>query len=296
MSRARAGSALLIVLVMLGMIAVLAAVIGRVVGGTVQTVGAAIAEDRAAVAAEAAVAVAGAIVAASAESGLPADNVVQEIRLAGVAATVTLVNERARIDLNGSDPAVIAGLFRVLGVDGDLAQQLAARVADWRDPDDDAEPGGAELPAYEQAGRPPPRNGPFVHPFELVSVLGVTPTLAARAVPFLTVGNPSGLVDPFVADRTVLMALPGVTERRVEDFIEERALGTTGREVALLQLGVEDDYIGEDEAPGWRADIVATADGDRPRRFQAVVVAGDDRRPYRVLYMLDETVLAPPGG
>jgi general secretion pathway protein K len=288
------GSALLIVLVMLGLVAVLAAVIGRVVSGTAVNVWSAMSAERTAVGAEAGLAVAGAIVAAAKEGG--ADGATQTLRLERMTVAVALANERGRIDLNDSEPELLAGLFKALGVSDEMATTLAARIVDWRDADDDVEPGGAEASMYRAAGRTGPRNGPFVHPFELISVLGVDGPLAIRCLPYVTVANPGGRVDPFVADPVVLNALPGSSEQRVAEFIEDRALGTTGREVALVQLGVEEDYVTEEEAPGWRVAITATPDGGRPRRYEAVMIAGDDTRPYRVLYMLDDSVVAASGG
>lgn len=295
-------SALLVVLVMLGFISVLAAVIGRVVSGTAVDLASAMTADRAAIGAEAGLALAGALVAAAGDAEEGSEAVAeaggQTVRLEGVTVAVAITNERGRIDLNGSPPELLAGLFKVLGVPAETAESLAARVVDFRDGDDDTEPGGAEEAAYRQAGRPAPRNGPFVHPFELVAVLGVDARLAARAFPYLTVGNPTGLVDPFVADAMVLNALPGTTPARIEEFMEDRLLGTTGRDAALLQLGVGEEFVTDEMAPGFRAEIVVTPDGGRPHRSEALVVAGDDRRPYRVLYMLDETALAalPAGG
>jgi len=298
MKRPRRGSALLIVLVMLGFVSVLAAVIGRVVSGTAVDLATAINADRTVIGTEAGLAIAGALVAAAGESEEGAELGGQTLRLEGMTVAVGITNERARIDLNGSPPELLSGLFRALGVEGETADTLAARIVDFRDADDDTEPNGAEEAAYRQAGRPAPRNGPFVHPFELVAVLGIDARLAARAFPYVTVGNPAGHVDPFVADAVVLNSLPGTTPGRIEEFLEDRMLGTTGRDAALLQLGVDEELVTEEVAPGFRAEIVVTPDGGRPHRSEAVLVAGDDRRPYRVLYVLDEMALAAlaPGG
>ena len=169
------GSALLIVLVMLGLVAALASVIGRVASGTSVDLATAVNLDRVMIAADGGVALAGALVAAMANSDEEAGAGVggQTVRLDGMTLSVSLTNERGRIDLNGSPPELLEGLFRALGVPGETARTLAARIVDFRDSDDEAEIGGAEAPAYAQAGLSGPRNGPFVHPFELVAVLGI---------------------------------------------------------------------------------------------------------------------------
>lgn len=287
--RARTGSALLVVLVMLGLIAVLAAVVGRVVVGTARDLSTAIAADRAYVGARAGLDIAGMMLRSGGAE--IAGGGAQVVTLDDMTISVGLVNERSRIDLNGASEELLAGLFRALGQEGEVAAGLAAHVVDWRDPDDDVREGGAEVGAYRGSGLAAPRNGPFVHPLELGSVLGITPALLRRAVPYVTVGNPLGLVDPFVADEVVLRALPGTTPARVEDFLEERGRGLGDSELAVLQLGASDEVVGEDPSPGWRAEITVTPRNGRSRRFVALIVdQGDDTRPYRVLYMLDEVL------
>lgn len=283
----RRGSALLVVLVMLGLIAVLAAVVGRVVGGTARDLSAAVASERAYVGARAGLELAGLMLrsgelemAGAGQRTLPLDD---------VTISVEVTNERSRIDLNGAPEELLAGLFRALGEEGDVADARAARIVDWRDPDDEVRPNGAEVGAYRGAGLAAPRNGPFVHPLELASVLDMPPDIVRRALPYVTVGNPYGLVDPFVADAVVLQALPGTSPSRIADFLEERQTGLGDTELAIVQLGASEDYVDQEEAPGWRATITVAPRLGRARRFVALLVGEqDDTLPYRVLYMLDE--------
>lgn len=285
---ARSGSALLVVLVMLGLVGVLAAVIARVVAVAAAVSNAAGIETRSRAGLEAGIALAGSMIASGGSAG-GLDGAAADLSLAGLSVSVTLHNERSRIDLNGGGPELLAGLFRALGA-GDGADALAAKVVDWRDGDDEMEEGGAEADAYRQAGLPGPRNGPFVHPYELALVLGVTPELAARAAAFVTVANPQGLVDPFIADAEVIAAVPGVAPGRVAEFLDDRALGTTGRDAALLQLGADEEFVTEEDAPGYRVEIVVNPQNARPVTYEAVMIAGDDdAHPFRVLYVLEGT-------
>jgi general secretion pathway protein K len=289
----RTGSALLVVLVMLGMIAILASVVGRVVGGTARDLSAAVAGERAFVAARAGLEIAGLMLRSGELEALGTG--VRAITLDDATVTIEVVNERGRIDLNGAPEELFAGLFRALGEEGEMADGLAARIVDWRDPDDDVREGGAEVGAYRGSGLAAPRNGPFIHPLELASVLNMPPALVQRALPYVTVGNPYGHVDPFVADALVLQALPGTSGSRIESFLEERQTGLGDSELAVLQLGASDEYVSQDPAPGWRATITVAPARGRPRRFVALIVdQEDDTRPYRVLYMFDE-VLADDG-
>lgn len=283
----RRGSALLVVLVMLGLIAVLAAVVGRVVGGTARDLSAAMAGERAYVAARAGLEIAGLMLRSGELEALGAGQ--RTLPLDDVTIAVEVANERGRIDLNGAPEELLAGLFRALGEEGDVADARAARIVDWRDPDDEVRPNGAEVGAYRGAGLAAPRNGPFVHPLELASVLDMPPAIVERALPYVTVGNPYGLVDPFVADPVVLQALPGTSPSRIEDFLEDRQTGFGDSELAIVQLGASEDYVDQEPAPGWRATITVVPRRGRARRYVALLVdQQDDTLPYRVLYMLDE--------
>lgn len=283
----RRGSALLVVLVMLGLIAVLAAVVGRVVGGTARDLSAAVAGERAYVAARAGLEIAGLMLRSGELEALGAGQ--RTLPLDDVTIAVEVANERGRIDLNGAPEELLAGLFRALGEEGDVADARAARIVDWRDPDDEVRPNGAEVGAYRGAGLAAPRNGPFVHPLELASVLDMPPAIVERALPYVTVGNPYGLVDPFVADPVVLQALPGTSPSRIEDFLEDRQTGFGDSELAIVQLGASEDYVDQEPAPGWRATITVVPRRGRARRYVALLVdQQDDTLPYRVLYMLDE--------
>ena len=76
------------------------------------------------------------------------------------------------------------------------ANALAARVADWRDPDDLSRPNGAERLDYASAGNGEViGNRPFHSVDELSSVLDFPEALAPCLAPALTVFGVSGLPD-----------------------------------------------------------------------------------------------------
>ena len=129
---------------------------------------------------------------------------------------VAFVSEGARVDLNGAPQAMLAKLFAALGTDADEAAAIAGNVVAWRK----RAPDGADADAYQAAGRPyAPRHAPFQDVLEFSLVLGVTPELMRRALPYLTVYNPGGQIDVRAADPLVLSALPNLDpEREFELF------------------------------------------------------------------------------
>jgi len=90
------------------------------------------------------------------------------------AVTVSVQRESDRVDLNGASQDMLTSCFASTGFSEQVARSMAARVADWRDPDDIPEPEGAESSEYRAAGLPyGPRNGPFQSVEELRRVLGL---------------------------------------------------------------------------------------------------------------------------
>ncbi|SFH07514.1 general secretion pathway protein GspK [Methylobacterium gossipiicola] len=115
----------------------------------------------------------------------------------GLTARIAVRDQGRLLDLNTTPRLALEEALRVLAVpDGD-ARTLAAEIVDFRDPDDITEPGGgAEVPQYRARGLADgPRNGPFVSADEIEQLPSMTPALAARLRPYVTVFNPGGQFD-----------------------------------------------------------------------------------------------------
>ena len=70
----------------------------------------------------------------------------QQIRLDSGAVTLFVTDESVKIDLNGADPALLAGLARAAGLSALPPASFASRVADWRDADDERSRGAPRPP------------------------------------------------------------------------------------------------------------------------------------------------------
>lgn len=127
------------------------------------------------------------------------------------------------IDLNAAPPELLAGLFQAAGIDADEADTLADRLADWRDPDDERRPKGAEAGDYDTDG-PEIRvgNAPFLTPDEAQRVPGMTAELWNRVAPAFTVYSRRPGVNPSTAPRLALIAVPGIDETIADEIIATR--------------------------------------------------------------------------
>ena len=132
---------------------------------------------------------------------------------------VSIADEDGKIDLNAAPPELLAGLLGQLGLDAEEAEAMADRIVDFRDPDHEPRPQGAEDPQYVAAGRPTgAQDRPFATESELLGVLGMTPELYRRMRPYITVFSGAEAVDPMHASRVVLAAIPGMTDQLIEAY------------------------------------------------------------------------------
>ena len=143
----------------------------------------------------------------------------------GARLRVTILDESAKIDLNFAPTVLLKGLFRTLGVAESDADALADAVADWRDPDDLRSLHGAEKADYAAAGRAyGPANAPFETIDELRQVLGMSDDLFRKLEMLVTVHSRQPGVNTAVAQREVLLALPGATPEQVDVLLEQRRI------------------------------------------------------------------------
>ncbi|MGH6884823.1 MAG: general secretion pathway protein GspK [Geminicoccales bacterium] len=141
------------------------------------------------------------------------------------AVVVRIFDEDAKVDLNAAPPELLAGLFRLLGLEDEQAETLAERIVDFRDEDSEPEPSGAEDSEYEAAGREGAIDRPLVSEVELLGVLGMSEALYRRLRPFVTVYSGAEGIDPTRASLDVLQAVPGMTPEIAEAI---RAAGPGG--------------------------------------------------------------------
>lgn len=126
------------------------------------------------------------------------------------------------VNLNTADSGLLVTLLAVAGVDPQDRERLADAIQDWRDPDDQALPQGAESAEYRAAGRPGPKNAPFESVEELGQVLGMAQDLYDRIAGVATVFSYHVGVNPELAPAKLLRALE-LDEQTVTDYIGSRA-------------------------------------------------------------------------
>jgi len=154
---------------------------------------------------------------------------------------LALQDQAGLIDLNAAPRPLLEAAFRALGIGDADALRLAAEVMDYRDADDDPEPGGgAERSQYAARGLGHgPRNALFTSIDEIERLPSMTPERAALLRGALTIYNPGGGLDPSLAPVRALAE--GVAGDRLRphaalssgQYVEIRAAVSDGRGRAL---------------------------------------------------------------
>ena len=194
-----------------------------------------------------------------------------------VTVAISIQDEAGKIDLNQAPFDLLQGLFEAVGRPEAEAMLLACRIVEHR--------GGA--PCQTPEGDQPAARRPalFAAPEELAALPGVGDRLYAEVADFVTVASGATAIDPAVAPRTVLLALPGATAALVDAFLAVRE----------SQQELEPESIGFEALPGYAylmasplrdftVSAVATArDGARYRADLQVRLTGQAIRPYEIL-------------
>lgn len=151
------------------------------------------------------------------------DGTVQEWSFDSIPVRVELRDESAKIDINTASEPLLRGLLTSSGLNDEDAARLLDAILDWRDPDALKRPNGAEEPDYRDAGLPyKPANSAFQAIEELQLVLGMRPDLYRRLAPSITVFSRQPGVNPQIARREVLLAIPGLTPEIVDRYVADR--------------------------------------------------------------------------
>jgi general secretion pathway protein K len=141
----------------------------------------------------------------------------------GIPVRVEMRDESAKIDLNTAADPLIRGLLVTSGFNEEEATRVLDAILDWRDPDSLKRPNGAEEADYRAAGLTyNPANAPFQAIEELQLVLGMRPDVYRRMAPSITVFSRQPGVNPQLASREVLLAIPGLNAEIVDQYIARR--------------------------------------------------------------------------
>jgi general secretion pathway protein K len=203
---------------------------------------------------------------------------------------VTFTSEAARVDLNKASKEMLANLFEVLGAEQNAAGDIADRIVGWRT---QAKPNAAndEEALYLSSGLAySPRQAPFAHVNELSLVLGISPAMVERVLPYVTVYSKSADVDVLLAPPEVVAALPGMTPDVLNDFLKQRSSLPHDQKAIAAALGSVKAAATLPDPKAYRVISAIRFDNGRRTSTEAVISLGKDKdkEPYNVLFWQDQ--------
>ena len=185
----------------------------------------------------------------------------REIRLDDGSVRVTVEDEAGKIDLNGSDPVLLAGLYRAAGLAEMEPEVFAASVVAWRQ----------RFPATG-ANRDKREPG-FGSVSELRWLPNVSAADAAVLAAFVTVHNPGGKIAPATAPETVLAALPGLMPQTLDRVLRLREAPTERLAEDLAQLLRDQQaFLAVKGGRSFRILLDASTNGQSRRRVRLITV------------------------
>jgi general secretion pathway protein K len=132
---------------------------------------------------------------------------------------IAVNDEAGKIDVNSAGVPLLVALMVGLGEPADRAVRLADAMLDFRDPDDDRRPNGAESADYRAAGiRWGPKNAPLQSVEELGQVQGMTSILLSRMKPHIGIHSGLSGLDPAAAGGELLATLRAGLEGSAGSF------------------------------------------------------------------------------
>jgi general secretion pathway protein K len=269
------GSVAILALWGIALIFMLIAPVAFATHGELQIAHNALAESRARLAAEAGTQLGLLRLLRSHDSGGVFDGTPQAWQQGSTKVAIAISDEAGKIDLNLAPLEMLTGLFEAVGANQETAALIACNILDRRGDT------GTDCPQSDT-----PHTGQrFAVPEELAELPGIGDQLYNRVADDITVISGASAIDPMVAPRSVLLAIPGATASLVDSFIESRAtmrdLGTADAELIPSAAA---PYVMA--SPGRDYTITATAmtiDGARYRAELQVRLTGRAAQPYQVM-------------
>jgi type II secretory pathway component PulK len=151
-----------------------------------------------------------------------------------IGCSIQVTPAGTRLDINSTSEDGLRALLDESGTSAAGADSLVDALIDWRDPDNEPRPLGAETAWYESKHRPAPRNGPFASSLELRLVRGAEKVAGLDTL----VGVERERIWLDRAPLAVVATLPGMTTEALGKLEERRNAGRPIGDLAAIADGL----------------------------------------------------------
>ncbi len=208
----------------------------------------------------------------------PTDGSTVAINFATQKINLRIQDEAGKIDLNTANPELLHAVIKTVAGDDKQTPFLLDAILDWRDRDSNRRRSGAEDSDYNNVDYDA-KDGPFNSIDELRLVAGVNNKIYVKIHPLLTVHSLLPGINPMVAPRELLLALPGSDAAQINKFLASRK--KTGANAVIPDAGSEYFISHRDRT------FTVTSEGivgqSRVKLDMVILLSGNTSRPYLAL-------------
>lgn len=189
-----------------------------------------------------------------------------------VSVQVRVLDEAGKIDLNAAPPEMLLKLLLALTGDAQKSTQLRDAIVDWRDVDHVRRDAGAEDEEYRAEGLVyGAKDEYFDNLEELLLVLGMDGNLYVKLAAVVTVNTGAQGVNPAVAQRSVLLTIPGADTTQIDEYLQARDRHyTQGQAMPLFPVS-DERYVNQNRDQLYQIHIHATTKGGATERLATLI-------------------------
>lgn len=202
---------------------------------------------------------------------------------------VRVEDEAGKVDLNAARPELLRKLILSLSRDSENGLQVTDALLDWRDADHLRREYGAEDDDYLESDRVyGAKDEYFDDQEELLMVMGMDDALYTRLMAVTTVHTGDIGVNPLVAPRQVLRAIPGVGREQLDEYLQARDRYYTKGEAMPLFPVNDKEYISHNRDSLYTIHVEAETPGGSVARIAVVTRVSAARAkhgdlPYQIV-------------
>ena len=206
-----------------------------------------------------------------------------------ISVMVSVLDEAGKIDLNAARPELLRNLLISLTQNAEKGVQISDAIVDWRDVDHVRREAGAEDEEYQTSEKAyGAKDEYFDNLEELLLVLGMDGELYTKLTAVVTVNTGDKGINPAVAQRRVLLAIPGVGTEQVDEYLQARERHYMQAQALPLFPVRDNKYISQNQDQLYSIHVQAVTAGGTTERIAALtrvsaVAAGHGALPYEIL-------------
>ncbi len=205
------------------------------------------------------------------------DGTKRTIKFADATLTITTSDASGMIDLNKTDDEVLRIFFRKFVGSDVEAERLTATVVQAREEASGNQQNlsaGIEVKSSSFSAQPA-----YVDVWQFARTSGISADLFQRMLPYLTVFNADGMINPLAASPTVIESIPELNSADIES-LKHASKSSIGDLVEKSET-----YLTDQAGPAFLITVSAQRpdDGYSLTRTYAIAVEVDPSAPYRLL-------------